>query len=152
MAVVRYHLVKVSTVGQLLGQKAVIELDDANRLFITHLDPASGVKQDVVMDAALADLHVKRSQNTLTFTTPTATHKVDFAPGSTTALLAGGAIGMLVHSAVTGPNDLAAWIKELESRGVKISKWNAFRIACVVFLGIFVVLVATMAVTGWGTS
>jgi hypothetical protein len=152
MAVIRYHLVKVSTVGQLSGQKAVIELDDANRLIVTHLDPATGAKQDIVMDVPFSDLRIKRSQNQLTLITPTATHKVDFAPGSTTALLAGGAIGMLVHSAVTGPNDLAAWIKEFEARGVTVSKWNAFRIACVVFLGIFVVLVATMVVTGWGTS
>ena len=151
MAVIRYHLVKVSTVGQPGSQKAVIELDDANRLIVTRLDPATGAKQDIVMDAALADLHVKRSQNTLAFTTPTATHKLDFAPGSTTALLAGGAVGMLVHSAVTGPNDLPAWIKELESRGVKIGKWGPVRIASLVFLVIVAVLIVAAVATGWGT-
>lgn len=152
MAVIRYHLVTISAKGQFSRQKAVIELDDSNRVNVTRLDTSTGAKQDVVLDAPLADLRINRSQSTLTLITATSTVKVDFAPGSTAALLAGGAIGMLVHSAVSGPNDLAAWIKEFESRGVRVGTWSAFRIACVVFLVVFVVLIAIVAATGAGLS
>lgn len=152
MVAIRHHLVTSTANGPLSRRRAVIELHDDNRIVVTNIDKTTGAKQDIALDVALSDLRIKRSQNQLTLITPTVTHKVDFAPGSTTALLAGGAIGMLVHGAVSGPNDLATWIKEFESRGVTVSKWNAFRIACVVFLGIFVVLIAVMVVTGWGTS
>lgn len=126
------------------GVPALLELHDDNRLSLTKVDPATGIRSDVVLDVPLTELTVGGGSSTLTLIAGGKKTRVDFNRGSRWALAAGGIVGLAVAGALTADSGLGDWIKTFKAHGVTVKYWGmgkSIAIALGVVLFLFVIAV-----------
>jgi hypothetical protein len=112
--ILAHDLTMFEGVSQFSATPARIELFD-DRLVVTKIE---GEPQTVI-DSPLSEVKVGGSGAMLTFTVGDFKRRVDFSFAARAALLAPG--GVFAAGAIVQTSGIKAWLKELKSRGVRVT-------------------------------
>jgi hypothetical protein len=148
MTVVLSHHVDVfDGVTQFSARPAIIELTDTNLFTLAKIEPATGVRTEVIFDnVPAAELVVGGTRSTLKFTHNGVSRRVDFSFGARVAG-AFGIIGLIASSQMLKKSGIPEWLAALRAAGVKVSYWNQGRIFAIAFLAVLVIIVIVVVVT-----
>lgn len=125
MAVVLQHYVNVfDGVSQFSARPAVIEFTDTNTFTLAKIEPATGVRTEVIFDNVPAsEVTLGGTQATPWFSYNGVKRRVDFSFGSRVAG-SFGLVGMAVQSSMISKSGVGEWIAAFRAAGAPVKYWS----------------------------
>ena len=123
---------------------AVLDLHDSGRVVIVRVNPRTGDFGEIVVDAAMPDIEVKRVSTELRIVTAGKRSRVDFAGDSPIGIIGFGLIGLAVQNSYAKDAGIDKWVETFRHYGVlrPYRMWLHVLVATGIAIGIIILVLA----------